>query len=1584
MESNVRNSLSSWLGPDSMIGSLVNRKSAQRLRSYAENPKDILEHAAIEQGVNEGGYRDRQVIELVQNSADALTEDGTQGRVLVKLTARYLYCANEGQPMTVDGVEAILQSQLSSKRGDQIGHFGIGFKCVLGVSDQIDIMSRSGSFRVDTQWSAMEIARAIPSHRGPTPSLRLAHPLDPDPEFLQDPDLADIAEWASTIIRLSRKFPASDTLERQLENFPAEFVLFTPSVNRIELQTTRDETVRRISARRTRSGDAVTIRDGSNSGEKWRTFKLMHHVSADAMTDAGVSVGRERAEIIWAVPMDRSGSKNALWAFFPTTCSITVNGILNAPWKTDGNRQYLHEGTYNKELLAAAAELIARSIPQTYREGDPGAHLELLPPETIATDQWWNQTLVEGIERAAQEVAMVPSADGSLRVGRELELIPDQVKKDGRDIWTAFLEQSVPTSRTGSTEGSDPHLRRGRNDPWRNWVHSSVSTLVRRARAARIGTPKSDEYKWLVNIAAEGTPEASIVAIRLADLFGEHKGTTRVRHTTPWGTSEPRVPVIVLRADGQLVAPNPAEIHLSSGLEVASTQLVVHDAVVSAPGVRTILERRYLLTELRALDLLRDAIDASHDRFGWEQTWRLALAVPETEDAITVLREKVAKLRVPSIAGTWRPLWMVLIPGKMVWKADHGNAAVLIKQVFERKYRRLLIALGVRDTPAEDGLSDAEITVDDLGYRRECVEIFQRKSSSSRTPKAEYVARLGSKPSAGPLAIINELSGTTRERYLANLYRLAVSESPWTWHHSGVRGEYGTLDLHSPAQWQFIHRLAIPTTLGPRHFADAVGEGLLEWRALLPVAEGGSVLGLPNSIEQVPSPLIEEAFASALARNDPEDHSMIASFYESTCHPGRPVPASLRVILGGKLVQSRRAETLVTGDPDIHALRSATEPCLLVSSAAVSRRIVVEWGLIDAGSDVTWHWAGEGLYEDVRDVFPMLSGAVTGPSLDARIVTCDAIWREFPAAHGVVRDSVGSHLDTHDNVFRYRADMERPTALREFLTSHGIDDNVITKALVRVQAEDRDAQVAQAREAPSDASRLAILLSDDAMRRRLPEHLFAEASVSDATGEHLASMALAVYGSAVLMKYRDDLNVGVTPPRQWAGSPSASKFVQLLGFANAFAGTPGSERPAFQDVEGPVVLGPLHDFQKLIVERILEMLNSEMPGRGMLSLPTGSGKTRVAVEAVIQSLVAGTTKPPILWIADRDELCEQAMVTWREIWRAKGAPSATLRISRLWGGADSGEAPERRELHVVVASVQTLARRIEQGAYRWLTEAGCVVIDEAHGAITPSYTAILDQLDVSRKATARHLIGLSATPFRGRDPGPFSETQRLVNRFHGKRFDHGIFAPDDDPYPELRRLRVLAEADFSIVDGGSVALTPEQLTYVEAFRVLPDDVEAFLGRDTNRTGRILDAITEMDRNWPVVVFAASVHHAEVLACLLAMRGVAARAISSKTDPAARRHAIRQFRDGEVRVLTNYGVLTSGFDAPKARAIVVARPIFSPGLYMQVIGRGLRGPLNGGTDRCLIVNVADNIAEYGGRLAFRELEPLWSPPVFQDH
>ena len=79
----------------------------------------------------------------------------------------------------------------------------------------------------------------------------------------------------------------------------------------------------------------------------------------------------------------------------------------------------------------------------------------------------------------------------------------------------------------------------------------------------------------------------------------------------------------------------------------------------------------------------------------------------------------------------------------------------------------------------------------------------------------------------------------------------------------------------------------------------------------------------------------------------------------------------------------------------------------------------------------------------------------------------------------------------------------------------------------------------------------------------------------------------------------------------------------------------------------------------------------------------------------------------------------------------------------------------------MVATFQSLVRRIEQTKFDWLTRAACVVIDEAHGSVTPSYTTILNQLGLTPRETPISLVGLTATPFRGgaEDGGP--ETIRL-------------------------------------------------------------------------------------------------------------------------------------------------------------------------------------------------------------------------------
>lgn len=76
------------------------------------------------------------------------------------------------------------------------------------------------------------------------------------------------------------------------------------------------------------------------------------------------------------------------------------------------------------------------------------------------------------------------------------------------------------------------------------------------------------------------------------------------------------------------------------------------------------------------------------------------------------------------------------------------------------------------------------------------------------------------------------------------------------------------------------------------------------------------------------------------------------------------------------------------------------------------------------------------------------------------------------------------------------------------------------------------------------------------------------------------------------------------------------------------------------------------------------------------------------------------------------------------------------------------------------------------------------------------------------------------------------------------------------------------------------------------------------------------------------------------------------------------------------MLTNYNVFTEGFDVPQVDAVYVTRPTYSPNVYQQMIGRGLRGPLNGGNEKVLIVNVADNIANYGEQLAFHHFDHLW--------
>ena len=213
----------------------------------------------------------------------------------------------------------------------------------------------------------------------------------------------------------------------------------------------------------------------------------------------------------------------------------------------------------------------------------------------------------------------------------------------------------------------------------------------------------------------------------------------------------------------------------------------------------------------------------------------------------------------------------------------------------------------------------------------------------------------------------------------------------------------------------------------------------------------------------------------------------------------------------------------------------------------------------------------------------------------------------------------------------------------------------------------------------------------------------------------------------------------------------------------------------------------------------------------MISMPTGSGKTRVAVQAVVEAMRHDGLDGGILWVADRDELCEQAVEAWRQVWTSIGAEMARLRISRMWAGQPRPQPTST--LHVIVATIQTLNAKLSaaSGEYEFLADFKLVVFDEAHRSIAPTVTSVMREIGLTRwkRSDEPFLLGLTATPYRGHDA---EETARLVHRYGSNRLDAGAFASDDpqEVIRELQQMRVLARADHETIDGGVYSSTAKR------------------------------------------------------------------------------------------------------------------------------------------------------------------------------
>ncbi|MGC4851894.1 DEAD/DEAH box helicase [Micromonospora sp. DT4] len=424
---------------------------------------------------------------------------------------------------------------------------------------------------------------------------------------------------------------------------------------------------------------------------------------------------------------------------------------------------------------------------------------------------------------------------------------------------------------------------------------------------------------------------------------------------------------------------------------------------------------------------------------------------------------------------------------------------------------------------------------------------------------------------------------------------------------------------------------------------------------------------------------------------------------------------------------------------------------------------------------------------------------------------------------------------------------------------------------------------------------------------------------------------------------------------------AAGRVAVFLGLSDVrsdtSAGLPPDATPAYG----------LFPHQRRAVARARALLQLGR-ARLLLHMPTGSGKTRTTMSMVCDYLREHEGRA-VLWFASTRELLDQAAREFHKAWSVLG--NRPVPIAAAWGGQGTqlGDLSDG----LLVASLQTIyARRDEPGFIPDLgRRVGLIIFDEAHQAVAPTYRRVVRQLSTAGQPITP-IIGLSATP--GRTFLGNKSDADLAEFFEHTKVELDTSAEGGaNPVAYLIEQGYLAEPEFRLLG---------ELPY-ENVPAAVDDDSAELGLDqADYLHEVISATLQLVResHRRIIVFAASVELAHLVAATLRAVGVLADAVDGTTPPETRDTAIRMYKTTAPvpRVLVNYGVLTTGFDAPQTSAVVIARPTRSLVLYSQMVGRGIRGPRAGGNKKAVIVTVVDpSVPAFGSiAAAFTHWEDLW--------
>ncbi len=421
----------------SSLAEVADLLRAATLASWAAHPVRFREDANAEEDHGAGWYRDRVVVELAQNAADAaLGSPQRSGDLLLRRSSsqRTLVAANTGAPLDGAGLTSLASLRASAKRGrDAVGRFGVGFAAVRSVADEVAVVSRTGAVHFCVVGTAAALsglpalAGEVARRAGSLPMLRL--PFD-------GPGAAGTAAldggWDTAVVLQLRDDGAVRAVADQLGALDDALLLALAGLTRVRVEVDGD------------------VRELTDVAERWLAVSASGDLDPALLADRPVEE-RERSawRLTWAVPRAGRGVASVVHAPTPTDDGCTVPALLLGTFPLDPGRRRIAPGPVTDRLVAEAGRLWPALLVAARRAREAGQEapdpLDLLPTGFPAGPL--DAAVRAAVVEAARDAAILPTPSGWVS--------PRMRSRSGR--------RGTPRTRPRcSAGGSAPSSRRAR------------------------------------------------------------------------------------------------------------------------------------------------------------------------------------------------------------------------------------------------------------------------------------------------------------------------------------------------------------------------------------------------------------------------------------------------------------------------------------------------------------------------------------------------------------------------------------------------------------------------------------------------------------------------------------------------------------------------------------------------------------------------------------------------------------------------------------------------------------------------------------------------------------------------------------------------------------------------------------------------------------------------------------------------------------------------------------------------------------------------------------------------------------------